>query len=351
MRRGKMVHPASLSAEGTSLSSSANEVAPGTGELVVQGDRPAKPRPHLPKPLQFPLVAILSLSISSLGYSILNEYTEGELANISRTLDSWPEIALLALWRLFELALGWFARFDSFDLASLNLLSHGPTVFLMFTFYNVRRTTAIACLTIDIVSSFLPFLLLRPLSRAHSGASSIANREIIVDKQIRAYTTALAGAIYCVVLYFAYQTYLPSALVVYFEGLPTVEPAHSATTPFISASTTSLALAFGLAARVFIFTPFEATGHTSEDDQVARFDPVEASLKQTLLWNLWGYTTQTKVAILRTAVVMVTTFANTFLQCAWTINGVEPTGAAIYASVWVAAALFTGIALRAVGKD
>lgn len=28
----------------------------------------------------------------------------------------------------FELALGWFGNYDSYDLAALNLLSHGPPV-------------------------------------------------------------------------------------------------------------------------------------------------------------------------------------------------------------------------------
>lgn len=28
----------------------------------------------------------------------------------------------------FELALGWFGNFDSYDLAALNLLAHGPPV-------------------------------------------------------------------------------------------------------------------------------------------------------------------------------------------------------------------------------
>lgn len=84
----------------------------------------------LPVLLQFPIVAILSFCISSLGYSFINEFSHGELANVMRTLDTSREIGIMVAWRLAELALGWFANFDSVDLAALNLLSHGPTVSL-----------------------------------------------------------------------------------------------------------------------------------------------------------------------------------------------------------------------------
>lgn len=82
----------------------------------------------LPTLLRFPLVAILSFSISSLGYSFINEFTRGELATVMRTLDTSREVYIMTAWRLTELALGWFANFDSVDLAALNFLSHSPTV-------------------------------------------------------------------------------------------------------------------------------------------------------------------------------------------------------------------------------
>lgn len=63
----------------------------------TSGQRASK----LPLPLQFPLVAILSFSISSLGYSFLNEYSKGELATIARSLQSSQEVAILASWRLY----------------------------------------------------------------------------------------------------------------------------------------------------------------------------------------------------------------------------------------------------------
>lgn len=305
----------------------------------------------LPAVLRFPLVAILSFSISSLGYSFINEFTNGELATIMRTLDTSREVGIMAAWRLAELALGWFANFDSVDLAALNLLSHGPTFYLMAAFYSLSPKTAIAGLSVDVVASFVPFLLLRPLSVAHKASSSTPNREIIVDRQIGILSTLLAGFIYNVVLFLSYKTYLPTALVLYFEGIPTVEPANVTTAIYVSPLATALALVSGIAARSFIFTPVAATGHTEQDEKAAAFDPVEAGLGETLWWNIWGYTTQTKVGILRTVVAMAVTGVNTWLSCTMTISGVESTGAATYASVWVIAAFFTGLGLAIVGEE
>lgn len=222
----------------------------------------------------------------------------------------------------------------------------------MTAFYNLSPRTALAALSVDVVASFVPFLLLRPLSGAHKASSSVPNREIIVDRSILAASTLLAALIYNVVIFLSYKTYLRSALVLHFEGIPTVEPVNNiAPVLYVSPLATILALASGVAARSFVFTPLAATGRTEQDEKAAAFDPVEASLGETFWWNIWGYTTQTKVGILRTVVAMAVTGINTYLQCALTINGVESTGAVQYASVWVAAAFFTGVGLGFIGED
>lgn len=221
----------------------------------------------------------------------------------------------------------------------------------MAAFYNLNPKTAIAGLSVDVIASFVPFLLLRPLSGAHKASSSTPNREIIVDRQIGVLSTLLAGFIYNVVLFLSYKTYLPSALVLHFVGIPTVEPANNAAAIYVSPLATALALISGLAARSFLFTPVAATGRTEQDEKTARFDPVEAGLGETLWWNIWGYTTQTKVGILRTLVVMTITGINTWLSCTMTLSGVESIGAAVYASVWVVAAFFTGVGLSMLGEE
>jgi len=205
---------------------------------------------------------------------------------------------------------------------------------------------------VDVVSAFLPFLLLRKLSGAHSAAQNVTNREIVVDRGIQLLTSLLAGFVYSVVLFLASRTYLPKALVLYFDGIPTIRPAVDAVLfGFGSPITQVLCLLFGIAARTFIFTPVVTTPRTAEEDQeIEEFDPVDATLGQTVAFNLWGFTNQTKVSIKRTAVVMLSTAVTTYLQCAFGIKGVESYGAAVYTSVWVIAALLTGLSLRYVGS-
>lgn len=70
------------------------------GERDRDHQHPRKQRSHLPKALQFPLVTVLSFSISSLCYSFLSEWSRGELAGISKSLDTWGEVATLAGWRM-----------------------------------------------------------------------------------------------------------------------------------------------------------------------------------------------------------------------------------------------------------
>lgn len=66
--------------------------------VVYQGNVPLRAS-KLPRPIQFPLVVILSLSSSALLYSFAAEHTAGELATISRSLNEWWEIGALVAWR------------------------------------------------------------------------------------------------------------------------------------------------------------------------------------------------------------------------------------------------------------
>lgn len=222
---------------------------------------------------------------------------------------------------------------------------------LKSAFYGIRALTAGAYLGVDIVSAFLPFLLLRRLSSAHSAAPGTTNREIVVDRGIQVLTSLQSALVYGVVLFLASRTFLTNAMVLYFDGIPTIRPAADATlVGFGSPASQVLSLLLGLAARTFIFTPLVTTGPTAQDQEIAQFDPANATLGQTLAWNLWGYTTQTKVSIRRTAVAMLFTAVGTFLGTAMEIKGVERYGAAAYASIWVIAALVTGLSLRYVGS-
>jgi hypothetical protein len=221
----------------------------------------------------------------------------------------------------------------------------------MSVFYGVRSLTAGAYLGVDVVSAFLPFLLLRRLSGAHSAAPGTPNRDIVVDRGIQVLTSLQSALVYSVVLFLGSRYLLPNSLVLYFEGIPTIQPAADAAFLGVGSPITQLlSVLFGLAARTFIFTPLVTTPQTSVDQKNAQFDPVNATLGQTVAYNLWGYTTRTKVSLIRTAVAMLFTAVGTYLDTALAIKGVEPYGAVVYAGMWVTAALVTGLSLRYVGS-
>ena len=70
-----------------------------------------------PPQVRFPLLVVLSLTISSLLYSLVSPFTRGDLATVSRSRDNWWEIAALLGWKGTQLAVGWYGGFDSKDSA------------------------------------------------------------------------------------------------------------------------------------------------------------------------------------------------------------------------------------------
>ncbi len=67
---------------------------------------------QLPAALRFPLVVILSFTLSSVLFSIVAEITAGDLAAISKHTESWAEITGLLGWKVVLLAVCWFGGFD-----------------------------------------------------------------------------------------------------------------------------------------------------------------------------------------------------------------------------------------------
>lgn len=220
-------------------------------------------------------------------------------------------------------------------------------IYLIATFYGIRPTTACAALSIDVLSGLIPFLLLRRLSPAHLRTAAVPNRGILSDRTVQAGNTILVALIYVVTIFASLKIFLPGTLILYFNGISTIQPALDASLTRPPAALLSAAL--GIAAPLFIFTPSAATGRTAADAAIARFDPVDATLGETLWWTFWGYKSQTKVAVARTAAAVLLTGANTYVQLARTIVGVEPFGAAVYAAVWAFAALMAGVGLLFVG--
>lgn len=221
----------------------------------------------------------------------------------------------------------------------------------MKSFYDIRATTVLSSLAIDALTTYVPFRLLRPLSPAHASSTSssalaVLNQPIITDLTIQTLTTILAATIYSVTLFGAFSSFLPVTLVTYFDGIPTISAAHSASVITLL----PLSLVLGLAARSFIFTPAAAAAPSPTTAKASHFNPATASLWETVVWNVWGYDERTKVIIKRTAALCIASGVNTFVQCYFTVEGVEVIGATVYSAVWVLAAAVTGTALGVVGS-
>lgn len=309
----------------------------------ILGAEVATPKPsRLPHVLRFPIVVVLSLGWSAVGYSLISQWTTSDDVAAFGRVMSQGEMLLLLAWRVSELCIGWYGNYDGYDLAALSTLAYGPTLFLFSSFYHVRPWTLVVSLAVDVFSSVAPFALLRPLSPAHAAAPTVPNRELLQDGPIRTLTTLCATAIYAVVPALSYNAWLRRSLLLNFTGIPSIEPSLSLDAKIF---TGALLLLFGYAARVFVFDAAAATGTTPEDAVVDAFDPVSATLGETLWQNVWGFRTQTKVAIRQTLVVVLVSFIRTTSQCALTVQGVEAWGAAAYASVWAAASIVAGTAM------
>lgn len=135
-------------------------------------------------------------------------------------------------------------------------------------------------------------------------------------------------------------------LVLHFDGLPTIAPAHAAAAlPRLLLTL----LPLGYAAREFLFAPATGARLNLGDIRARAFNPATATLAETVRYNLWGYSKRTRELIKRTATLVVVSGFNTWLQTFVTVEGVESVGAAGWAGVWAAAAVGTGLVYAWVG--
>jgi hypothetical protein len=81
------------------------------GNGVLTQPKPAVAS-KLPTTLQFPLVVLLSFSTSVVLFSAASAFTGLELATVSSRIENTWEVLAFPAWRIFELAVGWFMRFD-----------------------------------------------------------------------------------------------------------------------------------------------------------------------------------------------------------------------------------------------
>ena len=88
--------------------------SPKTNHSVALTKKSAKPaaRGKLGLTSGYVLLVLSSLLTSSALYTLVSPYISNELAAVSRRLDNNYEVVALVAWRMIELAVGWWGRFD-----------------------------------------------------------------------------------------------------------------------------------------------------------------------------------------------------------------------------------------------
>lgn len=84
----------------------------GAAVVAVNTAEPPIPARKLPAYIRFPLLALVSLSVHTFLYSFVAPLSNYELSSVSRTLnEAWQPAAFLG-YKILELAVGWYMKFD-----------------------------------------------------------------------------------------------------------------------------------------------------------------------------------------------------------------------------------------------
>lgn len=232
------------------------------------------------------------------------------------------------------------------------MLTHLPYFYLLTTFYGISVVSAALSLSIDVLAICTPFWLLRSRNPSHTATTprTVPARPIVTDDSIRILVTLLPAAIYGVVVYGSFYTWLPVYLVVHFEGLRDISAAHEAALPMLIPSF----IPIGWAAREFFFSP-TVTGAAGTQNSLAEakakvFNPETATLGETLRYNLLAYSKRTKVLMRRAATLVLMCFMNAGLRTFASIEGTEPWGAMGWAALWATAGVITAAMFGWVGS-
>lgn len=244
------------------------------------------------------------------------------------------------------------------DLAYLTLLNNVPHYFLLNTFYGIDFFTAILPLVIDIITITIPFALFRRLNSGHANPESKTENQLVVqDKSIQSLVTIFGSAVYTIVVYGCFKSWIPTYMVTHFDGLRSLSKAHDADVVMFL----GLFLPLGFAASQFIFVPAIASpGNPGLTDpyiapEKVPFNPQTATFSQTLAYNLGlseaGLTRRAEIVAKRTLILSACSFINSFVRAYVVIEGTEVFGALGWASVWALAAGLTGAGFAWIGDE
>ncbi|CZT18622.1 uncharacterized protein RCC_04466 [Ramularia collo-cygni] len=313
---------------------------------------------RLPAAVRFPLAVLVSFGLSATLRSLTAELIGPELAAVSRDLTEGWQIGAMFAWKVAELAIAWYACYDYVDLAYLSLLNNVPYYFLLNTFFGVDYLATAIPMVIDVTALAIPFAFLRSLNYARRGGQvKNANQAVAQDRGVQYLIAAFGASIYAIVVYGSFTTWLPTYMIVHFDGLRSLERAHNTGILLLLALFGPL----GYAATQFIFVPaIGSPGNPGITDPALKpgkvaFDPQTATIGQTVAWNLGlgesGLTHRGEILLKRTATLAASSFISNFVRSYVIIEGTELLGALGWASVWGSAAALVGLAYAWVGNE
>ncbi|CAO2653272.1 Nn.00g026830.m01.CDS01 [Neocucurbitaria sp. VM-36] len=295
-------------------------------------------RSRLPAILRVPILVVLNLGINTALWSFVSNFLSPELGAISKVPNEGDLLSLYSPgarlgMRIFTIWLTWYFSYDFYDVTALTVLTHAPYAYLLTTFYDISTLTVAAHMNIEVASIAIPTYLLRPRSAVHNANASLRNRFLINSMQVQVSNSLLAMGVYVVVLWAGLKTGVLNLFLVQFFDIPTLEYAHLET----PVSIIGKVFTAGVSAKEFLLNPSIAAQPPSGTATPAQtFDPSTATLPETVKQNVWNFSKRTRTLIQQTGILNAFLFVNTVQRC-MALNGVEATGAAGYASVWVLA--------------
>lgn len=230
------------------------------------------------------------------------------------------------------------------DVASFLFLTHLPTYTLLSFFYGVRPTSVLASYAITVLSTVIPFALLRQPSSvhdlSHAPSGTVANRGILQDRLTTVYTTLTATSIFSVVLYASYASWLPVQLVTRFENIPDISAVHAGPGGLPVLFITLIPV--GYAVRDFLFVSSACHSKRPSDD-VETEERSGEYLFVAVYRKTWGrLSVKTRILASRTFLLASVILLNTIVQVAGTIRSVSVVGAFFWGSIWAVATLAVG---------
>jgi len=237
------------------------------------------------------------------------------------------------------------------DIVSLSILAQMPYYVLLHTFYETSVVALGLSFLIDMTSLTTPFFLLRRLNFYNDHKGTTTNPQTVgdlaADRTVQFYMSGFAAAMYSLIVYSSFYTWLPIHMIIHFDEIRSLEAAHNAVLPILFAA----CFPIGYAAKNFLFKPSIAASRAPAI--FPTFNPHTATLFDTIRWNFGLGRHSTRVSILsrRTTLLVCFTFLNTFVRVFGTVEGAEMYGAAGWAALWSVAAATVGLGFAWAGES